>query len=121
LKDDIRKAGKTFDGQDIVTFRYKGEPETHMGLIAQEVEKKPPEAVSLAGGYETVDYGKATEDAYPHDGRPHRNSGGLVAQQAYDLGGQVLVPGYDPNLMAELLGESKPSPEQGGGDHKAFA
>ena len=116
LKEDVRKVGKTFDGQDIVTFRYKGEPKTQMGLIAQEVEKKHPEAVGLAGGYKTVDYGKATEDAAS---RAHRASGGLVARNGFDYGGQVTVPGYDPNLMAEILGGQRQSfggaPGLGGG------
>jgi len=99
LKEGVKKVGRTFDGQDIVTFRYKGEPETRMGLIAQDVEKKHPEAVGLASGFKTVDYGKATEDAAE---RAPRASGGLVGRESYDYGGFV-VPGYDPNLMAEIL------------------
>lgn len=75
LKEDIEPIGKTFDGQNIVKFRYKGEPRKQIGLIAQDVEKHHPDAVGLASGYKTVDYDKATEDAADR-GRFYR--GGLV-------------------------------------------
>jgi len=65
LKEDVRKIGKTFDGQTIYSFRYKDDPQnlTRMGLMAQDVEKHTPDAVGLAGGFKTVDYDKATEKA----------------------------------------------------------
>jgi hypothetical protein len=88
LKDDIEKIGKTFDGQDIVRYRYKGEPATQIGLIAQDVEKHHPGAVGLAGGYRTVDYRKATEDAAD---RGHFAGGGLAGvRHGYALDGEVL-------------------------------
>ena len=62
-KEDVRKVGETFDGQPIYSFRYKGQPQTQMGLMAQEVEKEHPEAVGLAGGLKTVNYDTATRDA----------------------------------------------------------
>ena len=75
LKDDIEPIGKTYDGQDIVRYRYKGEPATRIGLVAQDVEKKHPEAVGLAGGYKTVDYDKATDAAAAR--APKSYGGGL--------------------------------------------
>lgn len=63
LKEDIQPIGETFDGQKIIKFRYKGEKEMRVGLLAQDVEKKHPEAVSEYGGYKAVDYEAATEDA----------------------------------------------------------
>lgn len=63
LKQDVEPIGKTFDGQNIVRFKYKGEPGTRIGLIAQDVEKHHPRAVGLAAGYKTVDYDEATDDA----------------------------------------------------------
>ena len=75
LKDDIEPIGKTYDGQDIVRYRYKGEPATRIGLVAQDVEKKHPEAVGLAGGYKTVDYDKATDAAAAR--APKAYGGGL--------------------------------------------
>jgi hypothetical protein len=88
LKHDIKKIGKTYDGQSIYSYKMHGDPRTHVGLIAQEVEKKKPEAVGLASGFKTVDYGKATEKAAD---RGHFATGGgpsfdlaeiLAAQQA---------------------------------------
>lgn len=57
LKEDIRKVGKTDDGLSVYTYRYKGLPTVHMGVMAQEVAKVKPEAVHQVGGYLAVDYG----------------------------------------------------------------
>jgi hypothetical protein len=64
-KEDIERVGETDDGQNIYTFKYKGDPmhKTHMGLMAQEVEQEHPEAVLEIGGIKMVDYEKATEGA----------------------------------------------------------
>lgn len=62
MKKDISRVGKTEDGQNIYTYRYKGEgPEmpVRLGLMAQEVEKKHPEAVREFGGVKHVNYGAA--------------------------------------------------------------
>lgn len=65
VKDDIEKVGETDDGQNIYTYTYKHDPSktTHMGLLAQEVEEKHPEAVGSIGGIKTVRYDLATKDA----------------------------------------------------------
>jgi Chaperone of endosialidase len=83
LKHDIKKIGKLYDGQEIYSYKMHGDPRTHIGLIAQKVEKKHPEAVGLAGGYKIVDYGKATKEAANRD---HFNAGGL-ARRTYAYGG----------------------------------
>lgn len=95
LKEDIRTIGHTHDGLRIVTYRYKGSPHTQIGMLAQDVEKKRPEAVGLAGGYKTVDYDAATRKAL----------GGAVANDnawgGYAAGGS---PGsYDPTTLAQLV------------------
>lgn len=59
LKTDIEKVGKTDDGQNIYSYRYRGDKRMHLGLMAQEVEKKTPEAVVDVGGFKAVDYSKA--------------------------------------------------------------
>jgi lysozyme family protein len=106
LKEDIEPIGETYDGQKIVKFRYKGEPGKQIGLIAQDVEKRHPEAVGLAGGYKTVDYDKATKHAadkghYLHGGLVSQSEGGAVyedrAGQGYAKGGETSVD------MAEIL------------------
>lgn len=57
LKEDIRKVGKTDDGLPVYTYRYKGNPTVHMGVMAQEAQKKKPGAVHKVGEYLAVDYG----------------------------------------------------------------
>ena len=79
LKENIKKVGETNDGQPIYRYNYKGDGRTQIGLLAQDVEKDHPEAVGLAGGYKTVDYKKATEDAV------HKAEGG-AAGDAYSMG-----------------------------------
>jgi hypothetical protein len=88
LKHDIEPIGKTYDGQEIVRFKYKGEPGTRIGLVAQDVEKKHPEAVGLARGYKTVDYDKATDEAAER--APHKAyGGGLNPWAGSSMGGGV--------------------------------
>ncbi len=103
VKEGIKPIGKTFDGQTVYQYRYKGEPETRIGLIAQEVEKKHPEAVGLAGGFKTVRYDKATDDAAK---RGHFASGGLVLPEHAGLGyADGGYAGFDP-MMAQLMAEN---------------
>lgn len=62
-KTDIEKVGKTDDGQNVYAYRYKhegGDGPIHMGLMAQEVEKRKPDAVVKgADGLRRVHYGIA--------------------------------------------------------------
>jgi hypothetical protein len=121
LKENIKAVGKTFDGQTIHSYNYKGDPRTQIGLIAQEVQKHHPEAVGLAGGYKTVDYDKATEDA---SDRGHMASGGLAsaggsvmpqnAGQGFADGG---LAGFDPAVMQQMLAAQQAmyAPISGGG------
>jgi hypothetical protein len=110
LKDDIEKIGKTFDGQDIIKFRYKGEDgPKQIGLSAQNVEKHHPEAVGLAKGYKTVDYDAATKDAAK---RGHFEDGGMASEggavglqsmgQGFAAGGGAYDP-YDPYSIHNIL------------------
>lgn len=73
MKDNIRPVGKTFDGQNIYTYDF-GDGRTQMGLIAQEVLGRHPDAVAeTKDGLLAVDYRRATDDAAP---RQEYNSGG---------------------------------------------
>jgi hypothetical protein len=84
LKNDVKEIGETHDGQPIYSYKYNGDDRTQIGLMAQDVEKKHPDAVGLMGGYKTVDYKKATEGAE----RTHK-----------DMGGGLMPDGFDPNSM----------------------
>lgn len=61
LKKDVKKVGK-LDGHSLYEYRYKGEPQSggkHLGVMAQEVEKTRPDAVSRnRDGMRLVDYGR---------------------------------------------------------------
>lgn len=62
-KEDIRQVGKLNDGQKVYSYRYKGDGETRLGLMADEVKKRIPKAVGLLGDLMTVDYRMATNKA----------------------------------------------------------
>lgn len=89
LKENIEPIGALNDGQTIYRFNYKGDPKLQIGLIAQEVEKKHPNAVMRdRSGMRMVDYDEATEDAAqmssmggvvgPDGGRQFLAEGGLA-------------------------------------------
>lgn len=112
LKEDVEPIGKTYDGQNIVAFRYKGEKAKRIGLIAQDVEKKHPDAVGSSQGYKTVDYDKATEDSAK---RGHFALGGASGQGsgasygANPLGG---VLGMVASAIAGRGGQQQPQGAQ---------
>jgi hypothetical protein len=62
LKANVEEVGVLKDGQKI--YRYTmADGRWHIGLMADEVEKIHPEAVSEFMGYKMVNYKMATEDA----------------------------------------------------------
>lgn len=109
LKEDIREIGRTHDGQRIIKFRYKGEPEgtSHIGLSAQDVEKHHPEAVSeTPEGIKAVDYDMATkpaERAYGGGLLPSSEGGAVhpsMAGLGFAAGGTPGVDAYSQELLA---------------------
>lgn len=85
LKENLKPVGKTKDGQTIYEFNYKGDPVKMRGLVAQEVEKKHPDAVRThPSGYKMVNYDKAV---------PHMSDGGAVPGRSFQSGGQTPTPG----------------------------
>jgi hypothetical protein len=83
LKDNVRPVGKTFDGQNIYSYNLGDKP-TQLGLIAQEVRSKHPDAVGHRGKYLTVNYDEATRNAA---NRGHFYEGGVVPRQHFKGGG----------------------------------
>jgi len=60
LKKDIKyTGGKTKSGIPVANYKYKGDNKTHKGFIAQDVEKKFPQAV-----YKVIDLLKIPESEY---------------------------------------------------------
>lgn len=63
-KTDIRRIGTADNGLPIYAYRLKGDPNMHIGFMADEVQQLHPNAVILAGdGFYHVDYAKAVEAA----------------------------------------------------------
>lgn len=63
LKENIRLIGRTFDGQNVYVYNFKGERLTQIGLMAQEVQERMPDAVLDIGGVLHVNYAAALKDA----------------------------------------------------------
>jgi hypothetical protein len=99
LKHDIKRIGKTDEGLPIYKFKYKGDDseQTHVGFMADEVEKHHPEAVGLdPSGYKTVDYDRATK----------ANGGGVAGPYGAMVGSQPGLGGYVPQAylpVGELM------------------
>ena len=109
LKENVHKIGETNDGQPIYRFQYKGHPQWHVGLIAQDVEKDHPEAVHEVGGYKAVDLKEATDDsARAFGGRVGLADGGSFGGTPYGD-----ATGYVPQApMIRGVGLPKaPSPQ----------
>ena len=116
LKTDIKKIGEAKNGLPIYSYKYKGDDQTHIGFMADEVEHVHPEAVGLAGGYKTVDYDKAS--------RPARYSGGLVQSEGgavmpshmgegFAVGG--IPSSVDTASLMKTIGMQENMPVTGGG------
>ena len=106
VKENIEPVGKTFDGQTIHKFNYVGNPTTHIGLLAQEVEHHHPAAVHSIGGLKMVNYDDATKGA-AHRG--HFADGGGI--RGFADGGTVPVTYngqvyYVPQSTASMITNS---------------
>lgn len=108
VKEDVEPVGQTFDGQPIYRYRFAGSPKTEIGLLAQEVEQRHPEAVADIGGLKHVNYQAATEDA----ARPRYADGGGVGNLSY-----VPRNGMGPGQAMQPAQMSAPAvaPSSGGG------
>lgn len=58
-KENIKRVGETDEGTPIYRYNYKGDSNTVMGVMAQDVEKTQPHAViNHPSGLKLVDYGQ---------------------------------------------------------------
>lgn len=122
LKHDIKEIGKTFDGEPLYAFKYNDDDRTHYGPMAQNVEKRHPENVGLAGGYKTVDYDAVADRAAEHGREQHAAHGGMIhseggvvlpfrAREGFATQGGVsplnpgVAAGFDPDYIQALLKE----------------
>src|SRR6516162_3212221 len=93
-KENVEPVGKTFDGQNIYRYNFKGDPRTQIGLLAQEEAYRHPGTVQRIGLGDLlgIDYRGATEDAAQ---RGHFAVGGglpLTAAMAGGMGGEASAP-----------------------------
>jgi hypothetical protein len=113
LKENIKRIGTAKNGLPIHSFNYKDDPEklSRLGFMADEVEKKHPEAVGLAGGYKTVDHEQAMKSAGGSVTDFDQNA--AYGRGGFDLGGATST--YDPSWQSvgqrHLAGLQ--SPQQG--------
>jgi hypothetical protein len=63
VKENVDRIGELHDGSPVYSYNYIGDPVPRIGLMAQDVERTRPDAVTDVGGIKAVDYGKATERA----------------------------------------------------------
>src|SRR5262249_14102422 len=61
VKANKERVGALNDGTPVYSFNYLGDPATRIGVMAQDVEKRRPDAVREINGIKAVDYDKATE------------------------------------------------------------
>jgi hypothetical protein len=112
LKENIEEVGRTYDDQPIYKYNFKGSPKTEIGLIAQEVEKRHPEAVGKKAGFKTVDYDKATKRAglgHVIDGEYTVKEGGHVHPEHAGLGfADGGMPYSDPTPAGLNIPNEKP-------------
>ncbi len=61
-KENIATVGELDDGTPVKRFNFRADPlkRTQIGLVAQDVEKKRPDAVTTFGNRKYVDYDRAT-------------------------------------------------------------
>lgn len=61
VKENIRKVGALDNGLPVYAYNYKTGGPTHIGVMAQDVEKRKPGAVVEVGGIKHVNYDKAVQ------------------------------------------------------------
>ena len=122
IKHDIKEIGKTFDDEPLYAFKYNGDDKTHYGPMAQDVEKRHPENVGLAGHVKTVDYDAVADRAAEagheqhaaHGGMIHSEGGvvlpfrareGFATQGGVSPGNPGVAAGFDPDYIQQLLKE----------------
>ena len=113
LKENMEPVGKTFDGQNIYKYNFKGDPQTNIGLSAQEVEKHHPSAVRKnEDGIRMVNYDQATGVAankghFAKGGVADSMGGGVHASSARE--GFALSGGVDSQYGVDIPYSEQPT------------
>lgn len=102
-KDNVIPIGEMFDGTPIYRFNYKGSDKTEVGVMAQDVERRDPDAVARGpGGLRMVNYDRATA---PSAMQGEFARGGAV-DEIPGSGFMSILRGYDDGnpMLGGLLG-----------------
>lgn len=101
-KENIEEIGKTYDGQNIYRYNFKGDPRTQIGLLAQEEAYHDPGSVQRIGMGDLlgIDYRGATDEAAE---RGHFADGGMAEPP----------PGGVPQGVTQGMQPSQPLSGQG--------
>jgi hypothetical protein len=76
LKQDLAVVGRTADGLRLYRYRYIGEDTVYVGVMAQEVAERRPDAVARGeDGYLQIDYGKLGLQFLTFEEWTRRNAG----------------------------------------------
>lgn len=62
-KENKAKVGELYDGTSVWSYNYKGDSKPQIGVMAQEIERQQPDAVTEIGGLKHVNYGKVADRA----------------------------------------------------------
>lgn len=119
IKTGVQQVGETYTGEPIYRYRIKGQPGYQIGLMAQDVLKSNPDAVSEHGGVLAVDYKAATEDDAKRG--KFAMGGGLVGNDSYPgsrrnqpaIQSSGLVPTFQAQSRASTI-PTAPKPQQMG-------
>jgi hypothetical protein len=92
MKEDVEKVGKLDNNLPVYRYRYKGEPTTQIGVMAQDVEQQNPAAVHESpSGMKKVNYLEATGG---------KADGGLITRPTMAMLGE-----QGPEMVVPLNGQ----------------
>lgn len=74
LKENIKQIGETNDDLPLYLFNYKGNPQPQIGVMAQDVEKRDPEAVQEINGFKAVDLERAVMASRSRKSMPRKGA-----------------------------------------------
>lgn len=94
VKENIEQVGELDNGLKVYKYNYKGDPRTQIGLIAQEVEKDNPEAVTELGGTKMVNYDEATKE------QGYASGGAVSSPQLLEALRQKVSSAGSPNFTS---------------------
>jgi hypothetical protein len=104
LKEDIEPVGELYDGQEIYRYKYKGDDTMRIGVMAQEVAERIPDAVIDVGGFLAVNYEAATDYAAEIGGLLEAPRNGAPATADDSSYAEIM------SILAQSSAMSSPSP-----------